>query len=215
MFAGDVEVGVTPGPEVTAATQRLTGIAGCVFACMVDESNGSVESTREFSKGREDSGDLASVVFVGRLKAHVGVEYQKLGLMAGKGETQPLEVLVAVESEGSFHDEPDIEGGEVGFTCEAEAFDAPPYLVGRVFCGEQENRPRAGHPEAPQTRQAGGDGDRDLQSQPGFAGFRSPTNDANRTGTPQRFDQPRLFILWLFADLRSAGDAQLCYASHR
>ena len=38
VVAGDVEVGVTPGPEVTAASQRLTGIAGCVFAGMVDES---------------------------------------------------------------------------------------------------------------------------------------------------------------------------------
>ena len=154
VFASDVEVGVTPSPEVTAATQSLTGIAGSVFAGMVDESNGSVESARKFSKGREDRGDLASVVFVGRLKAHVGVEYQKLGLMVGKGETEPLEVLGAVESEGSFHDEPDIKRGEVGVTCEGEAFDATAYLVGRVFGGEEENRTRAGHPEATQTGQA-------------------------------------------------------------
>jgi hypothetical protein len=62
---------------------------------------------------------------------------------------EPQEVLGPVESERSFDDEPDIERGEVGVTCEGEAFDAAAYLVGRVFCGEQENRTRAWHPEAP------------------------------------------------------------------
>jgi hypothetical protein len=45
----EVEVGVTPGPEVAATAESLAGKLGCVLAGMVDENDGGVEGAGELS----------------------------------------------------------------------------------------------------------------------------------------------------------------------
>jgi len=92
--------------------------------------------------------------------------------------------------------------------------DAVLELVGSIFGGEEENRTGLRHGEAAQARLSGGDGHRHLQSQPRLAGLGSPSNNAHRTGTPEWFDQPAVFILGLLADLGGTGDAEFFY-DHR
>ena len=48
--AGEVEVGIAPGPEVAAAAQRLAGKGGAALAGMVDEEDGSVEGACQLTQ---------------------------------------------------------------------------------------------------------------------------------------------------------------------
>lgn len=80
--AAEVEVGVAPGVEVGAAAQGLAGGVTGGFAGVMDEEEGEGEGTREFAQGAEDGGDLGGVVFVGGLKADVGIENEEAGLAA-------------------------------------------------------------------------------------------------------------------------------------
>ena len=91
--AGQVEIGVTPRPEVAASAEPLTGKVGSVLAGMVDEEDGGVEGAGELSESGEDGGDLASVVFVGTLKTDVGIEDQECGTVFCEGETESLEIM--------------------------------------------------------------------------------------------------------------------------
>ena len=62
--AGEIEVGITPGPEVTAAAQRLAGKGGAALAGMVDEEDGGVEGDSQFTQCGENGGDLARVILI-------------------------------------------------------------------------------------------------------------------------------------------------------
>jgi hypothetical protein len=148
------------------------------------------------------------------LKAHVGIEHEEFRPMGSEGEPQALEIMCAVEEQRCFDDELDIEGVEVDVASEGKAVYATLELVGSIFGGEEENRTGMWHGEAAQARPSGGDGHRHLQSQPCLAGLGSPSKNTHRTGTPERFDQPAMFILWLLADLGGTGDTEFCDA-HR
>jgi hypothetical protein len=50
-FAGDVEVGVSPGPEVAASPRRPPGQLRSVLAGMVHQSDGGFEATRQLAEG--------------------------------------------------------------------------------------------------------------------------------------------------------------------
>ena len=62
--AGEIEVGIAPGPEVTTAAQRLAGKGGAALAGMVDEEDGGVEGACQFTQCGENGGDLACVILI-------------------------------------------------------------------------------------------------------------------------------------------------------
>ena len=161
--AGEIEVGIAPGPEVAAAAQRLAGKGGAAFAGMMDEEDGGVEGDSQFAQCGENGGDLTCVILIGALEAYERIEDQQLGALAGERKVEPVQVLGTVETERGVEDEPDLEGGEVGAARVRDALDATFDLMRRVFSGEDEHRPGTGDSEAAQARTTGGDGDRQLQ----------------------------------------------------
>ena len=62
--AGEIEVGIAPGPEVAAAAQRLAGKGGAAFAGMMDEEDGGVEGDSQFAQCGENGGDLTCVILI-------------------------------------------------------------------------------------------------------------------------------------------------------
>ena len=139
--AGQIEVGIAPGPEVAGAAQRLAGKGGAALAGMVDEEDGGVEGACQFTQCGENGGDLAGVIFIGALEAYEWIEDQQLGKLAGEGKVEPVQVLGMVEAERGVEDEPDVECGEVGAARVRDTLDATLDLMRGVFSREDEHRP--------------------------------------------------------------------------
>ena len=147
--AGEIEVGIAPGPEIAAAAQRLAGKGGAALAGMVDEEDGGVEGACQLTQCGENGGDLAGVIFIGALEAYERIKDQQLGALAGERKVEPVQVLGTVETERSVKDEPDIECGEVGAARVRDALDATFDLMGRAFSREDEHRPGTGAAKRP------------------------------------------------------------------
>ena len=178
--AGEIEVGIAPGPEVAGAAQRLAGNGGAALAGMVDEEDGGVEGACQLTQCGENGGDLTGVIFIGALEAYEWIEDQQLGMLAGEGKVEPVQVLGMVEAERGVEDEPDIECGEVGAARVRDALDATLDLMRGVFSGEDEHRPGTGDREAAQARTPGGDRDCQLQRQECLATFRGSPDETDR-----------------------------------
>ena len=182
--AGEIEVGIAPGPEIAAAAQRLAGKGGAALAGMVDEEDGGVEGACQLTQCGENGGDLAGVIFIGALEAYERIKDQQLGALAGERKVEPVQVLGTVETERSVKDEPDIECGEVGAARVRDALDATFDLMGRVFSREDEHRPGTGDREAAQARTTGSDRDRQLQRQKCLAAFGGSPDHPDRRSAP-------------------------------
>ena len=182
--AGEIEVGIAPGPEIAAAAQRLAGKGGAALAGMVDEEDGGVEGACQLTQCGENGGDLAGVIFIGALEAYERIKDQQLGALAGERKVEPVQVLGTVETERSVKDEPDIECGEVGAARVRDALDATFDLMGRVFSREDEHRPGTGDREAAQARTPGSDRDRQLQRQKCLAAFGGSPDHPDRRSAP-------------------------------
>ena len=209
--AGEIEVGITPGPEVTAAAQRLAGNGGTALAGMVDEEDGGVEGDSQFTQCGENGGDLAGVIFIGALEAYERIKDQQLGALAGERKVESVQVLGTVETERGVEDESDIECGEVGAARVRDTLDATFDLMRRVFSREDEHRPGTGDREAAQARTTGGDRDRQLQRQKCLAALGGSADHTDRRSAPQRLDEPVRLVCGEVLKLSGADHAQCCH----
>ena len=182
--AGEIEVGIAPGPEVAAAAQRLAGKGGAALAGMVDQEDGGVEGDSQCTQCGENGGDLAGVIFIGALEAYERIKDQQLGALAGERKVEPVQVLGTVKTEPGVEDEPDIECGEVGAARVRDALDATLDLMRRVFSREDEHRPGTGDREAAQARTTGGDRDRQLQRQKCLAALGGSPDETDSRSAP-------------------------------
>ena len=161
--AGDVEVGVPPGPEITASAKGLPGELSGVLAGVMHQRNGELEATRKVAQSRKDCRYLTDVIFIAVLQSYVGVEHKELGPMTGQRQTKPLEILHTVQSERVFHDQPYIQRSEICVAGSGETLEAAFDLMGSIFGGKHQSRPGSGHCETAKARLPGGDGHRQFQ----------------------------------------------------
>jgi hypothetical protein len=203
-----VEIGIAPGVEVGATSERLSWVVGSIFACMVDECDGNSKGAGELAESGENGGDLSGVVFVGALESHVGVEDEKPGLVLLKGKAEPMEIFGSVESESRFEDKPHIEGVEVGLACLGELLEPFPDLFGRILGGVDEDDSRPWDVESSETGLPGGDGDGELQSEPGFSAFGLSADDAHCPFAPELVDEPKGGVVSAGSHARGLNDPQ-------
>ena len=82
MFASDVEVGVPPGPEITASAKRLPGELSGVLAGVMHQRNSDLEGTRKLAQSRKDCRYLTSIILVSVLQSNIGVEHKEPGAVS-------------------------------------------------------------------------------------------------------------------------------------
>lgn len=74
-LATEIEIGVSPGVELGAATQGLAGAELVrAFSGMVDKDDGELIAALELAQISEKRGDLVRGVFVDAMQSHEGVE---------------------------------------------------------------------------------------------------------------------------------------------
>lgn len=125
------------------------------------------------------------------MKSDEGIQNQEPGLEGLEGGIQSVPVTLEVEAEGGCGDDVEIEAGEGEAPVLAELGDAVAELGQGVLGEIDHGGPRGVDLEATEAGGAGGDRDREIQSQPGFTRFCGPSNDADGAGAPQIADEPR------------------------
>ena len=201
-LADEVGAGVGPGVQVGAAAQRLTELGAGALADVVDDGDGGGVFTLEVSELTEEGRDVGGAVFVEMMEAHEGIEQDEPGLEALQGGVQTNQIVRGVEEQTGSGDDVQVERLEGEATVATDAGDAAPDLVQRILCEEDEARAGLLDLEAIETRSGAGNGDGDVETEPGFAAFGSTGEEADRLRAPQGADEPRSGAV----DLVEVGD---------
>ena len=155
--APQIEVRVAPGVEIGAAAESLTGGVAGGLASVVYEEEGEGEGAGEVAQGGQDGGHFGGVIFVGGLKADVGLEDEQARPAQGEGGAQAVDVLGAIDAERRLEDETEFQGVEGSVAGPTELLDALAHVAGachrrrrggraRRAAGLAEGPPNGGHP---------------------------------------------------------------------
>jgi len=178
-LAAHIEIGVTPAVEFAGTAQGLARAAGVgVFAGVMNQEDGQLELTLEFPQVRQQSGDLAGVVFIHSVQSDQRVQDQQNGpeLLDGVGQARAVGGCVQSERRGRNHfhrqrSKRHLRGGR-------DSFQPLTHHGQRVFGRKEQHRSTAPHGELPQAGGAGSDADGDIQRQEAFAAFGFAAEDA-------------------------------------
>lgn len=86
----EVEAGVVPSREVTAATKLLSEPGRRGFAQVMDQEHGEVEVPLERAQRTEDAGDLLRGILIQGHNSHKWIEDEEAGTKLGNGAAQEL-----------------------------------------------------------------------------------------------------------------------------
>jgi hypothetical protein len=200
---------VDPSVELGRAAQGLaaTLVGGTLSGVMYERDSG-VKVTLEMAQIGEERSDFGGGVLVDAMQTHEGVEHQQFRSQVGDRGRQRLSVVVTIEPEDGHGDEVDVEVLEVNTGDGGDAFEAPSHDDGVILGGEQQHGTTLTGRKAAQAGGTGGNGDGNIESQEGLAAFWFPTDDSDRLGAPQTFDQPTRRGGWSGSELRGSQGRQ-------
>ena len=177
--------------EFGRATQGLTGADGSgTLPGMVDNGDGCGVAPLQLTQEGEQRCDIAADVLVDAVQAHERIEDQEPRLEGGDGFLEPRAVGLQIEAQAGRGDHLDVEFGETSAGGGTDALEALADDVQRVLGGIEQDPAGALDGEAAQTGSSGGDGDRQIEGEEGFAALGLATNDADGILGPQLIDQP-------------------------
>jgi hypothetical protein len=188
--AGEIGIGVAPGPEVARSAEALSGASAAVFAGVVDEKDGDAEAALEGAEVGEESGHVGGVVFVQAMEPDERIEHEeaRFVLLDGSGET--VELGREIEPHVAEIEEVEVDAAEVEPTALGEPGDART-RAGEGILGEvDEDGSGPRHGEAAEGRRAGGDGEREIEGHPRLTTLRMPSKDADTGLGPEGGDEP-------------------------
>jgi hypothetical protein len=136
---------------------------------MMHDEDGDVVLALQGAEVAEQRGDLTGVVLVDAVQAHEGVEHEKARRIAADGVAKARLIASAIEAEHGDGDDVDRDGGEIEASSAADAAE-PCFDDGRGVLGHvEEDGARIVDVEGAEAGGAGGDGDREVEREPGFA----------------------------------------------
>lgn len=181
---------VGPGVEVGAAPQGLAGVAARALGHVVDERDGEGVAAVELAEEAEQSGDVGGTVFVEAVESDEGIEEEECGPEGGEGGVECAPVGFEVEAQAGPGDDVEVEVGERELPVGTDLGDAVTELMRRVLGEIDDGGARGVDVEAAETGGTGGDGDGEIEPEPGFTGFGRSPDDADGVGAPEALDEP-------------------------
>ena len=189
--AAEIEVRVAPGVEFRRSAQGLTGADGAsALPGMMDDRDGDGMTTLQVTQEGEQRRDLAADILIDAVQTHERIEDEQPRLQPGDGLIETCAVGLEIEAQAGRGDHLDVEFGETDTGGGADAFEAAADDMERVLGGIQQDATGARDREAPQAGDAGGDGDRQIEGEEGFAALRLAADDADGFFRPQPIDEP-------------------------
>ena len=178
--ASEIEVGITPGVELRRSAQGLTGADGaCTLFGMMDERHGDGVAALQFAQEGKQRGDVATDILIDAMQAHERIEDEQPRLQPGDGLFEPRAVSLEIEAQTGRGDHLHVELGETDAGGGADAFEAAADDVQGIFGGIEQDAAGAADREAAQAGDAGGDGDRQIEGEEGFAALGLAADDAD------------------------------------
>ena len=159
----------------------------------------------QFAQEGEQRGDFAADILINAMQAHERIEDQQPRLEGGDGLLETRAVGLEIEAQAGRGDHLDVEFGESGAGGGTDAVEAVADDVQRVFGGIEQDPTGPRDREAAQAGGAGGDGDRQIEGEEGFAAFGLAADDADGILGPQLIDQPAPLLGSHRRDARPAG----------
>ena len=198
-LAAEEEAGIGPGVEVAGAAEVLAGGAGAtVLAGVVNDGDGDVKGSLEVAEVGEQGRDIAGEVFIDAVESDEGVEEEEAGAQVGKGVAQTVLVGVEVETQTGGRDDVTGQGGELDAAVAAQAAQAGLDGGGGVLGHVEEGRAGVVDVEGVEAWGGGGDGESEVEADPGFARLRGTTNDTDSGPGPKAVDEPAALGTGLF-----------------
>lgn len=157
---------------------------------MVHDEDGDVMLALEGAEVAEQGGDLAGVVLVDAVQTDEGVEHEQAWCELADGGTQAGLVAAAIEAQHRRRDDMDRRVGQIERAGTAESGEPRLDDRRRVLGHVEQDGPRMVDVERIQAGCARGDGDREVEGEPGFAGFGGAAEDADGTARPEGVDEP-------------------------
>ena len=186
----EVAGGVGPCMEVGAAAERLAGVPARAFGHVMDDDEGEVVAAVELAEEAEEAGHVGGTVLVEAVKADQGIEEQEAGLEIREGLVEGALVVGAVEAKTRSRDDVKVQGAE-GEPPVAAEVGHPVSNSRQGILGEVDDGGAGAHDlEATEAGGAGGDGDGDIETEPGFTGLGGAADDANGGAAPEILDEP-------------------------
>ena len=189
--AAEIEIGIAPGVEFGGSAQSLSGADGSgALPGVVDDGDGCCVTSLQFAQEGEQRGDFAADILINAMQTHEGIEDQEPRLEGGDGFLETRAVGLEIEAQAGRGDHLDVEFGESGSGGGTDAVEALADDVQRVFGGIEQDPTGPRDREAAQAGGSGGDGDRQIEGEEGFAAFGFAADDPDGILGPQLIDQP-------------------------
>jgi hypothetical protein len=202
-LADEISGRIGPSVQVGAAAKRLTELGARALAHVVDDGDGGVVFALQMPQEAEQRGHFAGTVFVDLVQAHERVEQNQPWPQGSEGGVETALVVLGVEPQARGGDHMQVESVDVETTVLADSSDAAADLMQGILGEVDEGRAGLLDIEAVEAGCVAGDGDGEVESEPAFAGLRSPCNESNSLVSPQRADEPGRGPV----DLLQVGDA--------
>jgi hypothetical protein len=194
-LGAEVEGAVGPGVEVPGASQSLTGRAGRMFSHVMDHDDGEVVPALQFPEKGQEFGHLSRVIFIAPMESDQRIEQEQSGPDPLYGVVEPAAIEFQVEPQAGCGD--DVQGDLLE---EEPAMPAKPGQAlsdtgGMIFGQVDEHLSRITDFKGVEAGRAGGDGEGEIEPEPGFAQLGLPGHEADRGPPPEWLDQPRRVLL--------------------
>gem|GEM_PF-1573726 len=188
--AGEIAGGVDPGVQISRAAEGLSGILSGTFGHMVHKDDGQFVSSVEVPQEAEEFGDVGGAVFVEAVEPDQWVEQEHFGCEGNEGLVEGVTVALEVEAQAGGSDDLEVQTSQREPSMAADLLDAIAHVVQRILGEVDDDGPGSIDGEVLEAGGAGGDGDGQIQAQPGFTGFRRPPDHADGGSAPDILDQP-------------------------
>jgi hypothetical protein len=130
------------------------------------------------------------VILITAVQSHQGVEQEELGAQVLDGVGKPAPVGFEVEAQDRCGDDVDGRRGQVEASVSAQALEALTHEAGMVFGEEDEDGPGLGDFEGIEAGGCGGDGQSEVEAEPGLTQLGGAGEEADGGAAPQGLDEP-------------------------
>jgi len=161
---------------------------------VVDKDDGDGVAPLQFAQEGEQRCHIAAGILIDAMQPHERIEDQQPWFQPGDGFLQSCPVGLEIEAQTGSGDHLDVEFGETDAGGDADTLKATADDVQGIFGGIEQDAAGVADREAAQARDAGGDGDRQIEGEEGFAAFGLAADDTDGLFRPQSVDEPALLF---------------------
>jgi hypothetical protein len=169
------------------------------------DHDGEIVFPLKLSEERQELGNFSCMVLISSMKPHQRIEHEQARLKLAEGFVEPQPVAFEIESEARGRDDMDRNALEIDPAVPTESLEALAHECGMILGEIDEHIAGVGDFEPIEAGCGGGDGEREIEPEPGLPELGAPTYETDSRPAPELLDEPEGFFLRLL-ELPHAAD---------